>query len=317
LQYKNASIPIAEDNIKHYAYLARDREAIIDNPFLYIDRFEGAQIKYNWKELEPEKDLYDFSKIREDYNYLKKFNKKIWIQLQDATFNPNSNPVPDYLRTEEYDGGAVESLNDGKLDGWVAKRWNRNVQYRFSLLLDELGKEFDGKIGGINLQETAIEVLESDDPSFTPENYSQSIKIRMLTLKKSFPNTVTLQNANFMPGEWLPWDDKGYLRSIYEYGEEIGVGLSAPDLMIQKRGQLNHALAMMHEGHYSVPIGISVQDGNYIGKTNTDEVPRDHTNIVPMLYVFAKDFLNVDYMFWSFQEPYFTQDLIPCFNYNE
>ncbi|GAL34706.1 hypothetical protein JCM19240_4256 [Vibrio maritimus] len=36
-----------------------------------------------------------------------------------------------------------------------------------------------------------------------------------------------MQYANFMIGEWLPWEDKGYLKSIYEYGQQIGVGLGA------------------------------------------------------------------------------------------
>jgi hypothetical protein len=59
--------------------------------------------------------------------------------------------------TEEFDGGCIKSYNDnGVADGWIAKRWNRQVQHRFSLLMKALGKEFDGKIEGINLQETAI-----------------------------------------------------------------------------------------------------------------------------------------------------------------
>lgn len=313
-QYQNASCPLQKDKIKHYVYFARDREAIKNHPFLFIERFEGAQIKYTWKQLEPEKGQYDFSIIWEDFHYLLGYNKKLWIQLQDATFSPKRIPVPDYLVTDEYDGGAIEHLNnEGEVDGWVAKRWNQNVQYRFSLLLNALGQAFDGKIGGINLQESAIEISKENDPSFTPELYVQSLKIRMLAIKRAFPHSVTLQNANFMPGEWLPWEDFGYLRSIYEYGEEIGVGLSAPDLMVQRRGQLNHALAMMHEGYFSVPIGISVQDGNYIGKTNNMEVVTERENIVPMLHAFAKDFLKVDYMFWSYQEPYFTEDVMPCF----
>jgi hypothetical protein len=122
-----------------------------------------------------------------------------------------------------------------------------------------------------------------------------------------------------MPGEWLPWEDKGYLRSIYQYGEEIGVGLGAPDLMVTKKGQLNHPLALMHEGSYTVPIGIAVQDGNYTGKTGTDagytenKEGNSRKNIVPLLHAFAKDFLRVRYMFWVNQEPYFEEDVMPCF----
>lgn len=84
--------------------------------------------------------------------------------------------------------------------------------------------------------------------------------------------------------------------------------------MYTKKGQLNHALALMHEGNYTVPLGIAVQDGNYIGKTNTDEIIKDRENIVPRLYAFASDFLKVNYMFWVNQQPYFREDVVPCFS---
>ncbi|MCV0427598.1 MAG: hypothetical protein K5905_19230, partial [Roseibium sp.] len=116
------------------------------------------------------------------------------------------------------------------------------------------------------------------------------------------------------PGEWLPWEDEGYLKGLYQLGDEIGVGLGAPDLMFKRKGQLNHALAMMHEHDYTAPLGIAIQDGNYIGQTASDEIVRNRTSMVPALHAFAKDFLKVDYMFWVNQEPYFTEDVLPCFS---
>ena len=88
-----------------------------------------------------------------------------------------------------------------------------------------------------------------------------------------------------------------------------------------KKGQLNHPLALMHEGNYTVPSGIAVQDGNYTGKTgadidckeNKDKGDNSRRNIVPLLHGFAKDFLRANYMFWVNQEPYFEEDVIPCF----
>jgi len=103
----------------------------------------------------------------------------------------------------------------------VAKRWNAEVQNRWSLLLQAMGKEFDGKIEGINFQESAIGVSAKTDSTFTSEHYMESLKINMLALKKAFPKSTTMQYANFMPGEWLPNNDKGYLRSIYQYGQEV------------------------------------------------------------------------------------------------
>jgi len=313
--YLGAKAPISKDAIKNYAYFSRDRELVHDHPFLRNARFEGAQIMYSWAQLEPLKDKYDFTIIEEDYKYLLSFGKRLFIQLQDATFSIEYKGIPPYLMTDEYDGGAICQRSDtGEPEGWVAKRWNKNVQKRFEKLLNELGKILDGKIEGINLQESAIGVTSKYDDSFTPALYVESLKENMLSLKKAFPKSTTIQYANFMPDEWLPWDEKGYLRSIYEYGEKIGVGLGAPDLMVQRKGQLNHALTMMHEHSYTVPLGIAVQDGNYIGQTNSSEVKHNRTNIVPLLYAFAKDFLKIKYIFWSIQEPYFTEDVLASFS---
>ena len=312
-KYLTAACPIKKDSIQYFVYFARDRESITDHPFLSHAMFKGAQIMYPWRELEPEKGKYDFSIIQQDYAYLKTFNKKLFITLQDVTFNFKRKAVPDYTLTAEYDGGAVMQFNnDGKPGGWVAKRWNKKVRERFAQLLHALGKAFDGKIEGINLQETSIEVKDS---SFSDSDYVTGVKENMLALKQTFPKSITMIYANFMPGEWLPGNDKGYLRSIYQYGEQIGVGLGAPDLMVTRKGQLNHPLAMMHESRFTVPLGIAVEDGNYIGETGdaVEDTTKLHVNIVPLLHAFAKDFLKVTYMFWSNQEPYFSKDVLRCF----
>ena len=306
--------------------LCRDRQAIHDHPFWTI-ALCGCANHVPVVSVEPSKGQYDFSTIEEDYEYLKLRGRKLFIQLQDATFSSDFRATPAYLNTEEYDNGSIlQRTDEGIPEGWVAKRWNRNVQKSFALLLQALGEAFDGKIEGINLQETSIGVSADSDKSFNPALYVESIKANMLALKEAFPRSAKLQYTNFMPGEWLPWDDKGYLRAIYHYGEEIEVGLGAPDLMVQRKGQLNHALAMMHEHEYTVPLGIAVQDGNYIGLTGADfspgsdlrdasgSVKGDRENIVPLLHAFAKDFLKVQYMFWVNQKPYFEEDVLPCFS---
>ena len=318
-QYLSASCPIPKDSIQHFVYFSRDRESIIDHPFLKHPMFKGAQIMYSWRNFETQKGQYDFSELKEDYEYLKKFGKKLWIQLQDATFSPQYKAIPEYLYTAEYDGGASVQYNDqGKPEGWVAKRWNKKVRERFALLLQAMAKEFDGKIEGINLQETAIGVNSKTDSSFSEQEYVTGLKANMLALKKAFPVSATMIYANFMPGEWLPGNDKGYLRSIYKYGQEIGVGLGGPDLMVTRKGQLNHAYTLMHENQYTVPIGIAVQDGNYTGTTGADlgylDAGKSRNSIVPLLHAFAKDFLRVRYMFWVNQVPYFKEDVLPCFS---
>ena len=128
-KYLGAACPVPKDSIQHFVYFARDRELIKDHPLLSHPMFNGAQIMYSWRELEPEEGKYDFTILREDMEYLKSYHKRLFIQLQDVTFNNKYNAVPDYLLTEEYDGGVVMQYNDDDSPGgWVARRWNKKVR---------------------------------------------------------------------------------------------------------------------------------------------------------------------------------------------
>jgi hypothetical protein len=57
--YTNAKQP------RHYVFFGMGREIIKDaSSFLETKALEGAQVAYWWRQLEPEKDKYDFSLIR-------------------------------------------------------------------------------------------------------------------------------------------------------------------------------------------------------------------------------------------------------------
>src|SRR5437867_6381480 len=68
--------------------------------------FDGAQLKYTWRELEPERDRYDFSSIRHDLALLRRNGKRLFIQLQDVSFDASIINAPPYLLTDTaYHGG--------------------------------------------------------------------------------------------------------------------------------------------------------------------------------------------------------------------
>jgi hypothetical protein len=82
-------------------------------------------------------------------------------------------------------------------------------------------------------------------------------------LKRAFPKSVAMQYANFMPGEWLPVRDRGYLRMVYERAMGLKVGVGGPDLLPHKPGQMSHCYPLIKQWARRVPTGIAVQDGNY------------------------------------------------------
>jgi hypothetical protein len=304
--------------VHHYVYFNRDRERIADPAFLAAKAVEGAQLKYVWRELEPEPDRYDFGAIRKDLAFLKSKGKKLFIQLQDVSFDGSIVNVPRYLRRDaRYNGGAdrdyrIEGDDEGRAvaAGWVARRWDAAVRERFHKLLFALGREFDGRIEGINLPETAIEFGVSGrlfPKGFTFEGYRDAVVVNMKVLKRAFPKSVAMQYANFMPGEWLPGKDKSYLRSVYQGAREAGVAVGGPDLLPYKRGQMNHSYGLIRELDGVVPTGIAVQTGNY-----AHENPKTgKRTTIPELLDFATAYLKVDYIFWQFEEPYYSGELMP------
>src|SRR5215216_2568417 len=94
--------------IHHYVFFGMDREKLKDAAaFLETKAFDGAQITYSWRQLEPGKDEYDFSPIREDLTFLSSKGKKLFVQIQDVSFSEKWIHVPRYLvRDPQYGGGA-------------------------------------------------------------------------------------------------------------------------------------------------------------------------------------------------------------------
>ena len=307
------SAPLHAQKIHHYMFVNRDRQRLSDSLFLNTNAFDGAQVKFTWKELEPEKGQYDFSSVRRDLDFLASRGKKLFLQVQDVSFDTSIVNVPIYLiREKEFHGGMDYQYGSDSLGrlipgGWVARRWDPAVQVRLHLLFDALGKAFDGQIEGVTLPETSVEF--GDDgrlfPSgFSFDRYRDAVIENMKALKGAFPKSVAMIYANFMPGE----RHHSYLQSIYREAKESGVGLGGPDLLPYEKGHMNNGYRFIKQcKKESVPSGIAVQEGNY-------RFINPETGVrvtVHDLIEFADRYLGVEYIFWSTEEPFFARDVIP------
>lgn len=318
--FSNGSSAANAKTINHYVFFGMDREKLKDAAaFLETRGFAGAQISYSWRQLEPGKDEYDFSLIREDLQFLSSKGKKLFVQIQDVSFSEKWIHVPHYLlKDAQYGGGADKQYRykhvdhretDVKVLGWMARRWDENVRARFKKLLVELGKEFDGKIEGVNLAETAYDIGNTGalfPKDFTFEKYRDGIIANMKALREAFPKSVVLVYANFMPGEWLPTEDKGYLRAVYQAAKEMDVGVGGPDLLPHKRSQMNHSYPLIRSSSAHVRVGIAVQDGDY--QHLNPQTGKEVT--IAEIIAFGTDYLGVDYIFWCTEEPFFSERLI-------
>jgi len=307
--------------IHHYLFLGQDREKLKTTAAITeLKKLEGVQIAYSWRQLEPGMDEYDFSSIREDLEYLRSKGKRLFVQIQDVTFSDKYVPVPRYLiNRPEFNGGADRQYRFKFVDhveqnvepaGWMARKWDPAVRERFRLLLLALGKEFDGKIEGINLAETSYSVGDTGKlfgKGFSFDGYRDGTIANMKALKAAFPHSVTLVYANFMPGEWLPTEDAGYLRAVYKAAVDLDVGVGGPDLLAYKSPQMNNSYALIRSVSNKVKVGVAVQDGDYdhINPKTGKRVTIDET------IDFGRDYLGADYIFWCTEEPSFSRDLVP------
>ena len=305
--------------VHHYVFFGGDREQIrTDSAFLATKSIEGAQILYTWRLLEPSKDGYNFTPIREDLEFLRSHGKKLFIQLQEVTFDSTRINVPRYLLNDSaYHGGVARQYTNGSENdsiptpsGWVARRWDPAVQERFYKLLTALGKEFDGKIEGINLPETSLVMGPNrrfHPEGFTFEKYRDAIIANMRVFKRAFPTSVAMQYANFMPGEWRATSDKGYLTSVYAAAKELKVAVGGPDVMPSRTGQMTGPYPLIREAAGTVPTGLAVQDGN-LAEIN----PKTGKKVTAAeLLRFAVEDLKLDYLFWGREEPYYSAEVIP------
>lgn len=302
---------------RHFVFFERERQRISEPSFLENERLVGVQLKYTWRELEPERDRYELQPLLDDLAFLESHGKLLFVQLQDVSFSEEV-LVPDYRRTDpafgcgvarkyEYEGGDESKAH---FEGWVARRWDPAVRARFIRLLEVLGREVDGRIEGLNLSETSIGFGESGKlhpAGFTYESYVEGTKALMTGARRAFPRSCVIQYANFMPGEWLPGTDQGYLRAVYAWADSIGVGVGGPDLLPYRKGQQNHSHPLIAARGRGTPAGVAVQDGN-LEETNPATGKRV---TVAELYRFAKERLRLDYVFWGTQEPYYSKEILP------
>jgi hypothetical protein len=307
----------AHSQVKHFMFIGMDRDQLKDTSRWVSNPFEGVQVAYSWSQLEHPKDVYDFSIINEDLDLLKKYGKKLFIQVQDVSFSMKYNLTPKYLLTDSiYHGGANKQYkfkdeNESAYTeaGWVTRRWDPEVQKRLYKLYKALGEKFDGIIEGINTEETSVELGKGyfGPPGFTYQRYAVAIIENLAALKKAFPRSVVMVYANFMPGGYLPDQDSSFLRSVYEFAWKNNIAVGGPDLFPYKPGQMNNSYGFIRDSYHKVPTALAVQDGNYNyinPKTNQKIKAKE-------IYSFAKDELHLTYIFWGTEEPYFHEQTIP------
>jgi hypothetical protein len=272
-------------------------DAVLDELERHRD-LRGAQIRYAWAALEPERGHYDFGPIDRDLSRLAAIHKRLFVLVQTKSFGVGASAVPAYLHSEEFGGGAFELATPADKEGGYRQQglhgenialWNDAVRDRLVALLKALGERFDRQpyLEGVALTETAMGRPAHALGADAKERFFRNQLIVAQSLRGAFPTTVTMQFVNF-PKDILPWFVAGL--------RDKGVGLGGPDVFLDDPSLNTGAYPYYTQLSGVVPLGPSVQHEDYVARRARG--PHDPPS-VDALFRFARDTLHANYIFWT------------------
>lgn len=225
-------------------------DAIRNNPY-----FKGGVINVTWSAIEPRKDVYDFSVIDTDLNYLKAMGKRLIIEVWTSQYGgsgPSTEYFPQWMINE---GGAANDINGACCSVQLQQAYWMD---RYIKLIQKLGERYNA--------EPFVEQLQTNETSTTEASQYKRL-IRPMAL--AWPNTPTILYMNFVGSTELA-------RELVALAAQNGVGIGGPDILPPK------PLSPYGEDHGSLVsrgAGIAVVAG-FSGDYGTT----DYRDVIPLSY---------------------------------
>jgi hypothetical protein len=295
---------------RDFVYLGQD-DLDVNLPILERSDIAGAEVVYVWRSLEPKKGHYDFSMIEHDLDLTKSRGKAMYIEVGDRFFTPDARWLPQYLLDEpEFGGGLVRQVEGQRpsWSGWVARQWDSNVRRRFQMLLKALGKQFDGRIAGLVLTETAVSVDKDNPPEgFTCDRYFEAELENALFARRAFRRSHVIQYVNFWPCDWS--NSRGYMSRFFEFAATNHIGVGGPDIVPWQKGQMLNSYAFIRVYQNKVPVvAMAIQEPTleYLSPETGKPFTRAEFER------FASAYLGVDEIFWSKDSPWLRDGPSPA-----
>ena len=273
----------------------------------------GIALRFKWSDLESARDVYDFKSIDKHLTQLAARNKRLIILLETKSFKPEEILIPNYLKDPAYEGGVFPHGTGSTVKGYNIKLWNTQVHDRLAALVRAVGKHLNSHphFEGFGLQESAMgNPIKPLTAAQTDAYYKNLLSVNQ-HMRNNFPNTMTFQYTNY---------PRGILDSFVNGLKTMGATLGCPDVFPQEPGLLFPGSKYSPRGIYTyfpelsgvIPLAIQVEKANY---ENTKHDDTGYQPTVMELLTFAKQKLNVNYLFWT-RSPGYYDDVLLMLNQN-
>ncbi|MGW6413015.1 hypothetical protein ACWF95_38680 [Streptomyces vinaceus] len=266
-------------------------KAMIDRPDI-----GGVQVVVPWKAIEGNRGEYRWSRLENALKYLQGRHKKLFVQVQDRFFDVAMNDagVPQYVKDE---GGVAPTIDENPdnptTHGAMAAQWNASVRGDFQATLKAMAKKFDGKITGVNLPETAVEVdAKRDQTKYTSKSYIDAEIDNMLYGEKVFTKTQFIQYINFLPDD----DDHKRMKEMFDLAKKKQIGVGGPDTLPDRKYQMENSYKFLHQYKGALPlVAMAVQEPDINAKDPNTGRPYTRERFTD----FAHGYLGAHQLFWT------------------
>lgn len=228
------------------------------------------------------------------------------VEVLDRFFQPDARYVPRYLLDDPQYGGGIARQTQSKpvaMSGWAARQWDPKVRQRFQALLRALAHQFDGRIAGIILTETALSVdMDAPPAGFTCDKYFAAEVENAVAARRAFKRSAVVQYVNFWPCDWM--NSSGYMSRFFEVAIARHIGVGGPDIVPWQKGQMLNSYAFIRVYKDKLPVvAMAVQEPtlDYVNaETGKPYTRAEFTR-------FASVYLGVDDIFWSKESPWLRE----------
>jgi hypothetical protein len=288
---KQQQSPLPESQRKfhpgHYVSVGKARK---DFAGVKTEGVTGIQLRYRWANLEPEEGRYDFAPIERDLQAAKRAGLQLVVMIEDKTFDYEM-PTPAYL----HDKRTVATRNRG----YMAVRWDPEVNDRFKQLIASLGARFDCEphFEGVAFQETALSLDDQvlSQYGYTPEKYRDSLIGLLRSAAKSLPSSRVFWYMNFLPRR------QEYIGDIAQAIVGTGVVMGGPDVLPENQALARRVYPFYDKFSGRLKLFGSMQHDSYRQRRSSGGAGDSPYWSMDEMFKFARDRLHVDYLFWEYR----------------
>jgi hypothetical protein len=292
-----------------------------NNDLLALPGVQGIQLRYKWSDLEPTPGVFDLSSIATDLTRVATKNSRLIVFLEDKSFD-GQHITPTDLRAAAYE--QAWSLNGNT--GYTAARWNSTIVSRWAALIQAVGTAFDSNpsFHGIAFPETAtsLDAAARTASSYDEYDYRDAIIAELQTASVACPTSRVFWYQNFMPARAQDVRLDEVAEAIRDYNggsSSNGIIMGGPDILPDSDSINDRVLPRYLEMAGVLDMFCCFQNDSYEHDHTATSDPRmpgyswtiGSVWTMADLFVFARDYMQLDYILWNYKITAGEQDWEP------